>query len=324
MIADKFKPSSGGSPMRAKAIDIAYVHIAVDDLDAMSGFLACFGMTSTRDTHDGCAVLYSRGTDGAPYQHIAEVGEPGFVGVGFEVEHPEDLEALAEMPGASAIEDVNRPGGGRRVRFTDPNGYEVSALQGWERPAPSEPERRPPINTGNARVRLREPVRLEPRASQVKRLGHCVLFVKDFRESEAWYKERFGFLTSDAIHAGPRDNVIGAFMRCDRGRMPVDHHTLFLLQGPGSGLQHAAFEVHDWDDLMLGHDALEEGGYTHHWGVGKHILGSQVFDYWHDPFGNTMEHFTDGDLFDNTREPGLAAVQSLLAVQWGDRMQPPG
>ena len=104
----------------------------------------------------------------------------------------------------------------------------------------------------------------------------------------------------------------------------VDHHTLFLLQGPGSGLQHAAFEVHDWDDLMLGHDALEGGGYSHHWGVGKHILGSQVFDYWHDPFGNTMEHFTDGDLFDNTREPGLAAVQSLLAVQWGDRMQPPG
>ena len=311
--------------MTARAIDIAYVHVAVDDLDRMAEFLGRFGMTSTRDTDaDGRAVLYSSGTDGAPYQHIAETGEPRFVGVGFEIENPEDLEALAGMPGASAIEDVARPGGGRRVRFTDPNGNEVTAIQGWQRAGSSDPQQRPPINTGTARQRLREPVRLEPRASQVKRLGHCVLFVKDFRESEAWYKERFGFLTSDAIHAGPEENVIGAFMRCDRGDMPVDHHTLFLLQAPGTGMQHAAFEVHDWDDLMLGHDALEEGGYTHNWGIGKHILGSQVFDYWHDPFGNVMEHFTDGDLFDSAQPPGLSPVQSLLGVQWGARMQPPG
>ena len=311
--------------MSPKAVDIAYIHIAVDDLDRMSEFLARFGMASTPDTDaEGRAVLYSRGTDGAPYQHIAEAGESRFVGVGFELESPEDLEALSRIPGASAIEDVARPGGGRRVRFTDPNGYEVSAIQGWRRVASSDPQERPPVNTGTLRARLREPVRLEPRASQVKRLGHCVLFVKDFRESEAWYKERFGFLTSDAIHAGPEENLIGAFMRCDRGDMPVDHHTLFLLQAPGTGMQHAAFEVHDWDDLMLGHDALEAGGYTHNWGIGKHILGSQVFDYWHDPFGNVMEHFTDGDLFDSTQAPGLSPVQSLLGVQWGARMQPPG
>ena len=310
--------------MTSKAIDIAYVHVAVEDLDRMSEFLARFGLRSTRGTTaDGRDVLYSRGTDGVPYQHVAEAGENRFVGVAFEVEGPEDLEALAGMPGASAIEDLAAPGSGRRVRFTDPNGNEVSAVQGWERTPPGAPVERPPINTGTARARLREPVRMETRPSQVKRLGHCVLFVKDFRESEAWYKERFGFLTSDAIHAGPEENVIGAFMRCDRGEMPVDHHTLFLLQAPGTGMQHAAFEVHDWDDLMLGHDALKDGGYSHNWGIGKHILGSQVFDYWHDPFGNVMEHFTDGDLFDSTQAPGLMPIQSLLGVQWGARMQPP-
>ena len=37
-----------------------------------------------------------------------------------------------------------------------------------------------------------------------------------------------------------------------------------------------------------------------------------------------MEHFTDGDLFDNTQAPGLSPVQSLLGVQWGARMQAPG
>ena len=304
-----------------KAIDIAYIHVAVDDLDRMAAFLACFGMTSERATApDGGVALYSRGTDGAPYQHIAELGEPRFVGFGMEVEHEEDLAALARLPGASAVADVDAPGGGRGVCFSDPNGYQVTAIQGWRRSPADQPAERPPINTGTRRQRLRQPVRLAPRPSQVKRLGHCVLRVKDFRRSEAWYKERFGLVTSDAIHAGAEDNLIGAFLRCDRGDKPVDHHTLFLLQAPEAGMQHAAFEVHDWDDLMLGHDALKAGGYAHQWGVGKHILGSQVFDYWHDPFGNVMEHFTDGDLFDSAQAPGLAPVESLLGVQWGDRL----
>ena len=73
--------------MTSRAIDIAYVHIAVEDLDRLSGFLARFGMTSTRETAaDGRDVLYSCGTDGVPYQHLAEPGENRFVGVAFEVE----------------------------------------------------------------------------------------------------------------------------------------------------------------------------------------------------------------------------------------------
>ncbi len=306
-----------------KAIDIAYIHISVDDLDRMGEFLARFGMSSSRGTTaDDRAMMYSRGTGGAPYQHIAELGENRFVGAGFEVEHPRELEALARMPSASEIERIDAPGGGRRVRFTDPNGYEISAVQGWQRLPRTDPPLRPPLNNGIEQPRRGEPVRLETRPSQVKRLGHVVLRVKDFRASEAWYKERFGFLSSDEIYIGEKDNVVGAFMRCDRGEEPVDHHTVFLMQYPESGMMHAAYEVHDWDDLMLGHDELERGGYSHQWGVGKHILGSQVFDYWHDPFGNIMEHFTDGDLFDSGKPPGLAPIDALLGVQWGHRLQP--
>ena len=28
------------------------------------------------------------------------------------------------------------------------------------------------------------------------------------------------------------------------------------------------------------------------------MLGSQIFDYWRDPWGHTVEHWTDGDLLD--------------------------
>jgi hypothetical protein len=39
---------------------------------------------------------------------------------------------------------------------------------------------------------------------------------------------------------------------------------------------HAAFEVCGVDDLMAGHDHLKKAGYHAHWGVGRHILGSQT------------------------------------------------
>ncbi|PZQ58339.1 MAG: glyoxalase, partial [Phenylobacterium zucineum] len=154
----------------------------------------------------------------------------------------------------------------------------------------------------------------------VVRLGHVVLNVSDFRASERWYKDRFGFITSDEIQVAP-EFAIGAFMRCDRGDTPTDHHTLFLLQGPkGPGFNHAAYEVADLDDLMRGHQRLKDAGRDAEWGVGRHILGSQVFDYWRDPWGHTLEHWTDGDLFTTADGSNISNLQELLGVQWGPQM----
>jgi catechol 2,3-dioxygenase-like lactoylglutathione lyase family enzyme len=144
-----------------------------------------------------------------------------------------------------------------------------------------------------------------------------VLKVRDFRASEKWYKDRFGFLTSDEVEAA-KDVPLGAFMRCDRGDKPADHHTLFLAQLPGPlGLLHAAFEVANLDDLMLGHQHLKAKKREAAWGVGRHIMGSQIFDYWKDPFGNELEHWTDGDLFTAADPPQKQPISALLAVQWG-------
>ena len=46
-------------------------------------------------------------------------------------------------------------------------------------------------------------------------------------------------------------------------------------------------------------------------------MGSQIFDYWKDPFGNELEHWTDGDLFTAADPPARQTMQALLAVQWG-------
>ena len=295
-----------------KIEDIAHVRFAAPDLAAMRVFLADFGFESFEEG----GRLYGRGRDGRPFVHVTEPGEARFLAVGLRASSVEDLETLAASEGTQ-IEPLNEPGGGHVVRLIDPDGYRVEVVAGQSTRAAALPFNDPPRNTAAEKPRKRAAVRLESAPSHIQRIGHAVLRVKDFRTSEAWYKARFGLLTSDEVEAA-KDVPLGAFLRCDRGDRPSDHHTLFLAQLPGPpGLLHAAFEVASLDDLMLGHQHLKAAGHKPAWGVGRHIMGSQIFDYWLDPFGNELEHWTDGDLFTADDPPQKQTMQALLAVQWG-------
>lgn len=292
--------------------DIAHVRFAAPDLPAMRAFLGDFGLSCFEV--DG--RLYGKGTDGRPFVHVTEPGPARFLALGLRAASTEDLVTLAAHDGV-AVENLAEPGGGQVVRLTDPDGYRVEVVAGQEAGTPAPPLKDYPQNTVAAKTRQRASVRLDAAPAHVHRIGHAVLKVSDFRRSEAWYKERFGLLTSDEVEAA-KDVPLGAFMRCDLGDRPADHHTLFLAQLPGElGLLHAAFEVANLDDLMLGHQHLKAAGRQAAWGVGRHIMGSQVFDYWKDPFGNELEHWTDGDLFTAADPPQKLPMSALLAVQWG-------
>ena len=296
--------------------DILFVRFRVADMAKQRDFLTDFGFA----VEEADGLLLARGTDPSRYVYVAEGlgegGEAGFAGLGFEARTRADLERIAALDGV-AVEALKLPGGGLGARLHDPDGNVVDVVFGIDKAEPLTPPGRQPLNFGDARNRLGERVSLDTQTTAVKRLGHCVLNVTDFRTSEAWYKERFGLLTSDEIYVGEEDNAIGAFMRCNRGEQHVDHHTLFLLGTGTPEFNHAAFEVADWDTLMLGHDVLEKQGYEHRWGVGKHLLGSQVFDYWKDPHGFTLEHFTDGDLINEAFGSHKAPVAQLLGSHWG-------
>ncbi len=299
--------------MGIKIQDVAFVRFSAPDLDEMERFLAEFGMVRTERTDDR---LYMRGLDSDPYLHVSHRGEPGFLAIALEAASLNDLEVLAAAEHAS-IEPLDGPGGGSVVRLTDPNEFRVEVVAG--RAPASHLELAPAIlsNDAHETPRLNAPKRLKRGPSHVKRLGHCVLDVKNFRETEAWYKSRFGLITSDEINVGSSEHAFGAFMRCDRGPLPSDHHTIFLLGTGKPRFNHAAYEVADFDDLMCGHDWLKEKGRRHEWGIGRHILGNQIFDYWRDPWGHTVEHWTDGDLLDAAWGSRTAKIQDLLGTQWG-------
>src|SRR5439155_24005303 len=109
--------------------------------------------------------------------------------------------------------------------------------------------------------------------SHVKRIGHGVLMTPKFHETVAWFREMLGFVCSDDVYAGDKNNLIGSFNRCDRGDTYVDHHVFFCLNHAKTGPNHLSCEVPDIDDVAVGHDYLAQFGTTENmWGYGRHVL----------------------------------------------------
>jgi catechol 2,3-dioxygenase-like lactoylglutathione lyase family enzyme len=188
--------------------------------------------------------------------------------------------------------------------------------------APSEahPQRAPlPLNVGGARARVDATQRPPVAAPEVLRLGHVVLEVANFQETCGWYTRTFGFLPSD-VQVLPDGSPAVVFLRLNLGATPADHHTLALAQGVRPTFSHAAFEVVDLDAIGMGQRVLRERGWRHAWGLGRHILGSQLFDYWHDAVGDKHEHYCDGDLFREEVPMGVHAVSREAMSQWGPIM----
>lgn len=134
-----------------------------------------------------------------------------------------------------------------------------------------------------------------------------------------WYLDHLGMIVSDfSYYSGQRDRgPVMSFIRCDRGMTPTDHHTLALALGPSNKYVHSAYQVADIDSMAAGGEYLIDQGYQRSWGIGRHIQGSQIFDYWRDPDGFLVEHFSDGDMFDCTLEPGWTPFTASGLYQWG-------
>jgi len=304
----------------ATAVDIAKVIYEVPDLPLMEQTLRDFGLFTVERSD---RALYMRGTGTQHHIHETRLGPAArFVGAAIEVSSREDLDELAGFPGSSPVQANDEPGGGWVVRMTMPDGFEINAVWGRERPEPL-PLRAPnPFNTGEVKPRVNGSIRVRREPSPVIRLGHFVLHVSSHDESVAWLRERFGMLPSDHFAPpGEQGPIVGTFLRCNRGKELVDHHCMLILQADVVTVHHSSFEVQDLDAIMGAHDYLAAKNWRLDCGVGRHLLGSQVFDYWKDPFGFRIEHYTDGDVVDADHKPTVFNGTAGETTQWG--MEPP-
>lgn len=299
-----------------KASELAYCRFQLPDIDLAEQFLVDFGFIRTHGT-DG--KRYYRGTDPQPYCYVVEKGEERFLGFGLYAKSREDLDILAAAANA-AVEEIDAPGGGVRVRLKEPNGYDVDVVYGIEPVDPIELSRQPLNSAARPFARTNEPYRLKQDGpTPIRRLAHVVLATPQVNETVDWFKETLGFISSDDVVSGPEKTLFGSFMRVDEGSKFVDHHAIFIIRHPTTGLQHVSFEVQDLDAVFHDHHYLKSlDRYEHLWGVGRHLLGSQVFDYWSSPFGYSHEHWADTDRL-NADVPGnVCEVGEGLVNQWGE------
>ncbi|PYN45018.1 MAG: catechol 1,2-dioxygenase, partial [Candidatus Rokuibacteriota bacterium] len=155
-----------------KVTDLAYGRLRSPDLDVAEEFLTNFGMARAARTN---TALYMRGTDAPHHIHVTEKGDPGFIGLAYYAASLQDLKKVAKAPGASDVEDIDEPGGGKRVRLKEPNGYQVEVVYGIKKLKPITVKRQP-LNLGAEGLkRAGKVMRIHQGPARVKRIGHGVM-----------------------------------------------------------------------------------------------------------------------------------------------------
>ncbi len=299
-----------------KVVDLAWLEFEKPDLARAEVFAGAFGFhTSQR----GSDEVHLRGTRaGGPCVIVRRGQRSRFAGVAFRAADEADVLRLADKSNVSA-RPLPESIGGLSVDLVDPSGVPVRVVAGV-RELPELPGQQPHVFNFGASAPRTNSVQRPPRApARVERLGHLVLQSTKYVAALNWYLDNLGMIVSDFLYfPGQRERgPTMSFIRCDRGSMPADHHTLAMALGPVDRYVHSAYQVSDLDALAAGGEYLRERGYRRSWGIGRHIQGSQIFDYWRDPDGFLVEHFTDGDLFDNTVPPGWAPFTASGLAQWG-------
>ncbi|VEG53024.1 Glyoxalase/Bleomycin resistance protein/Dioxygenase superfamily [Mycolicibacterium aurum] len=299
-----------------KVQDIAWLEFEKPDLRRAEAFAQAFGFSTALRSDD---ELQLRGADaGAPCVIVRQGTRSRFLGVAFRAQDSGDVARLAAATGA-ATRPLPESIGGLSVDLVDPSGIPVRVVAGTH-DLPRLPTQPPQVlNLGHDLLRANAPQRPRRIPARVQRLGHVVLQSTRYTQALNWYLDHLGMIVSDFLYF-PGQRSLGpamSFIRCDRGDTPADHHTLAMALGPRNRYVHSAYQVSDLDAMAAGGEYLRERGYRRSWGIGRHIQGSQIFDYWRDPDGFLVEHFADGDMFDNSLEPGWAAFTATGLAQWG-------
>jgi hypothetical protein len=299
-----------------KASQLAFLRFDKVDLDLAQRFWTDFGLIPVSRTAD---ELVMRGAGCAPAILVARRARRSrFVGSAFVVPPDTDFGRLQRDSGAQPLPANAVPGGGRGVSLFDPDGNEVWLMADWGSVDPlplREPTQRL-MNTLGHLPRVNATVRTDIEPATVGRLGHVVLQTTDFHTMADWYMRHLGVIPTDVQYLADGSPFL-TFFRLDLGATPSDHHTVVIAGGLQARYEHSAWEVLDLDALGQGQQVLRVNGHQHLWGIGRHVLGSQLFDYWKDADQFEFEHYTDGDVFTAAHETHYVPFSTGSIWAWG-------
>jgi catechol 2,3-dioxygenase-like lactoylglutathione lyase family enzyme len=300
-----------------RAVELAFLRWEKRRLAPTERFWRDFGLHIVSSSADR---VIARGAGPTSCIAIASRGpRDRFIGPAFRVSDDTDLDRYVHTLGARRLAPDAIPGGGAGVELADPSGRSVWLLQG-QHTVPPLPVRAPLVadtNTAHHGPRVNRTVRAPIEPARIVRLGHVVMQTVDFPRMADWYQRVLGIIPTDVQYLADGSPTL-AFFRLNLGDQPADHHTVVLVGGVEEKYEHSAYEVVDLDALGQGQQVLRAQGHRHMWGIGRHVLGSQLFDYWFDPDGFEYEHYTDGDLFTADYETAYSPLEFGGIWAWGD------
>jgi catechol 2,3-dioxygenase-like lactoylglutathione lyase family enzyme len=209
------------------------------------------------------------------------------------VDTTEALNALVAAAGADR--EIRRTGDGV-YHTVDETGFGVgltlARANGFEQGPPR------PVNTFGHVARVNQTLGPVGRVRPL-RMCHVALNIpKEGREEAvAFYTGRLGFAPTDIV------KPMGVFMRAEGDR---DQHTFLLCHRPDkAGVNHVAYEMPGFDDVIEGGNHMIEQGWREARRLGRHTVGSNVFRFLHAPCGGRVEYAADMDRVDGTYGPNV-------------------
>ncbi|MGH1504232.1 MAG: VOC family protein [Acidimicrobiales bacterium] len=277
---------------------LRHVDLAVPDYATQREFYRDTWGLSETETDSGLSFFAAEGSTENYVVRLRESADKRIDLIGIGAASRADVDGLAAKLGSAGVQLVNEPGaldtpgGGYGFRFFDIDGVCLE------------------VSCDVAERTARD---LEPLEGIPKALSHVVLNSSNPEATVAWYLEHLGVAISDQLTMPGMGDLMW-FLRCNAW-----HHSLAVVRGPHSSLHHLSFEMQDVESNLFGTGRVMRAGVERIWGPGKHYAGNNMFNYFIDPSGNTMEYTTELETVDETSwEAGSYSIaEPMVADQWG-------
>ncbi|MFI6339324.1 VOC family protein [Streptomyces sp. NPDC050535] len=274
---------------------IESVTYSIGDLAECVRFFDDFGLFQVERTDEYAVFETLTGqtlhldTDPGPLLPPAVEGGPTLREVVWGLDTPAELERLVASVGR---ERTVREDAAGVFHTVDETGFGVGLTLARPKSAPVTPRPANALGSVNRwNTALESITRVRP-----LRMCHVALNIpKDGREEAVgFYVDLLGFRPTDVVEP------MGVFMQAPGDE---DQHTMLLCHRPDkAGVNHIAYEVPGFDDVIEGGNHMIDQGWREARKLGRHTVGSNVFRFVHAPCGGRVEYAADMDRVDDTYE----------------------
>jgi catechol 2,3-dioxygenase-like lactoylglutathione lyase family enzyme len=283
-------------------VGLEAVVYGVDEVDTSARFLADFGL-ETRDTGAAGATLAVAGEGTrVELRKASDSSLPAAVEAGPTLREivwaVSDKAALQQIAAELTRDRKVAEDADGNLHVTGPGGFGLAFAV-----TKATRETAPPSRAAHAaNERLRGYQKATP-----DHLGHMGVYTPNLEEMAEFYK-RLGFTVSDVIKG------VGIFVRAPGS---INHHNLLIARRPNPGMQHLSLRVADIDELGVGMTQLVMKGWKRLWGPGRHGPGSDMFVFFQNPAGSTIEYHCDEDFIVDVGKWNAREWEPRTLSHWG-------